>query len=235
MQQGEQIHRPVCEHPAEKRPHPSDERTAGRIRCPAAAPRRCRTPFGAALRRDRQRQNAGLPQAHRAVFAAGAAGAGACTGDQPDPPDDPAAEEPVRQAGGRAALGPQPHGTAAPVADDPGRRGRHRGGYPQRHLLAAGKHRPRHHRRGAGAHLPFRIRAPLRRPRGGPAARGREWGAAPAGQRDPQHRELLCSPAWAHPAGAADPAVRRQPAASSSSSGVCSWGGGRWCLYRRSA
>ena len=36
---------------------------------------------------------------------------------------------------------------------------------------------------------------------------------AAAGQRDPQHRELFCRPAWPHPARAADPAVRRQPAA----------------------
>ena len=33
------------------------------------------------------------------------------------------------------------HGTPFAVADDPGRRRRHRGGHPQRHLFAAGKHR----------------------------------------------------------------------------------------------
>lgn len=38
------------------------------------------------------------------------------------------------------------HRTPFAVADDPGRRRRHRGGYPQRHLFAAGKHRAHHHR-----------------------------------------------------------------------------------------
>ena len=99
------------------------------------------------------------------------------------------------------------------MADDPGRRCRHRGGDPERRLCPAGEHRPRHHRRGAGAHLPLRVRAPVRRPRGGPAAGGGERLPAPTGQRHPQHRELLRRPEWPHPARPAHPALRRQPAA----------------------
>ena len=70
------------------------------------------------------------------------------------------------------------------------------------------------------------IRAPLLGPRGGPAARGGERGPAPAGQRHPQHRELLCRPAWPHPAGAPDQTLWRQPAAQSPDRGYA----GRACL-----
>ena len=85
-------------------------------------------------------------KAHCPLSGAGQACAGAGAGDQPDPADDPAAQEPVWPPGGGAALCPQPHRTPFAVADDPGRRRRHRGGYPQRHLFAAGKHRAHHHR-----------------------------------------------------------------------------------------
>ena len=227
MQQGEQIHRPVFVYPAEKRTHPPDSRAAGSLRRPAARPRRHRPPLGAALRCHRQRQDAGLSEAHRAVSGAGAARPRAGAGDQPDAPDDPPAEGPVRAACGCPALGAEPHRAAAAVADDTGRRRRHRGGDPQRHLRAAGKHRPHHHRRGAGAHLPLRVRAPVRRPGGGPAAGGGERLPAPSGQRYPQHRELLRGPAWPHPAGAADPALRRQPAAHGADRGYARRAGGR--------
>ena len=178
--------------------------------CPAS---KTPPPLGAALRRHRQRQDAGVLKAHRAVSGAGPPRPRAGAGNKPDASDDPPPQEPVRAAGGRPALGPQPHRASAPMADDTGRRRRHRGGDAERRLRPAGKHRPRHHRRGAGAHLPLRVRAPVRRPRGGPAAGGGERLPAPSGQRYPQHRELLRRPEWPHPARPAHPALRRQPAA----------------------
>ena len=68
--------------------------------------------------------------------------------------------------------------------------------------------------------------APLRRPRGGPAAGGGERGAAPPGQRHPQHRELLRRPAGPHPARPAHPALRRQPAAQRADRGYAGRAGG---------
>ena len=118
---------------------------------------RTRPAFGPAVWRDRQRQNAGILKAHCPVSGAGQTCAGAGAGDQPDTADDPAAQAAVWPSGGGAAFGPQPHRTSAAMADDPGRRCRHRGGHPQRDLLAAGKHRPDHRGRGAGTYLPFRV------------------------------------------------------------------------------
>ena len=190
--------------------------------CPAS---KTPPPLGAALRRHRQRQDAGVLKAHRAVSGAGPPRPRAGAGDQPDASDDPPPQEPVRAAGGRPALGPQPHRASAPMADDTGRRRRHRGGDPERRLCPAGKHRPRHHRRGAGTHLPLRVRAPVRRPRGGPAAGGGERLPAPSGQRYPQHRELFTPPRMAAPSSSGSPSATAATRCPASRSWICgqSW------------
>ena len=145
LQQGEQIHRPVFQHSAEKRADHPDGGAAGRLRRTGAGSEGHRAARGTAVWGDRQRQNAGVSEAHRTLPCAGAESLGAGAGDQPDAADDPAAEIAVRQPGRCAALGTQSHRAAAPMADDPGRRRGDRGRHPQCHLCAAGGHRVDHH------------------------------------------------------------------------------------------
>ena len=173
------------------------------------------TPFGAALRRDRQRQDAGLPQAHRARACSWGGSALvlvpeiSLTPQMILPPQEPASAGGWQSQHSR----PQPHGTAATVADDPGRRRPTSWSGTRSAMFAPlDEHRPHHHRRGAGAHLPSRrIRAPLRRARGGQAARGRRTAALLllGSARPPAIESYYAAQHGRYPAGAADQAVRR--------------------------